>query len=127
MPRQFGRNRRVADQVQRELAAMLQRETSDPRWGLVTISAVEISPDLKNARVFVTCMGGKAGVNELVRNLNDLSGHYRHELAGVLTMRSVPRLRFEFDVSLERAKHLTELIDSLSKPPGDQPQQPDKS
>ena len=114
MPRQFGRNRRVADLVQRELAVLLQREITDPQFGLITVSAVDISPDLKYARIFVTCLGGKQQISEVIRTLNDMAGHYRHELARVLTLRSVPRLKFEFDVSIERGRHLSGLIDSLS-------------
>ena len=112
--RQFGRNRRVADLVQREMAVLLQRELTDPQTGLVTVSAVDISPDLKNARIFVTSLGGQQQANELVRTLNDKAGHYRHELARVLTLRSVPQLKFEFDVSIQRGRHMSDLIDSLS-------------
>ncbi|MBF8268497.1 MAG: rbfA [Gammaproteobacteria bacterium] len=114
MPRQFGRNRRVADLVQREMAILLQREMTDPKIGLVTVSAVDISPDLKNARIFVTCLGGQQQTSELVRNLNEMAGHYRHELARVLTLRTVPQIRFEFDVSIQRGRHMSDLIDSLS-------------
>ena len=121
MPRQFGRNRRVADLVQRELAVLLQREITDPQFGLITVSAVDISPDLKYARIFVTCLGGKQQTGELIRTLNDMAGHYRHELAQVLTLRSVPRLKFEFDVSIERGRHLSGLIDSLSASAEDHP------
>ena len=118
--RPFGRNRRVADLVQRKLAAQLQRDITDPRYGLVTVSAVDISPDLKNARIFITCLGGEAHIDELIRDLNEHTGHYRHELAQVLTMRSVPQIKFVYDVSIQRARHLTDLIDSLAKPVKDQ-------
>ena len=115
MTRNYGRNRRVADLVQRELARMLQREMVDTHLGLITISAVDISPDLKNARIFVTALGGEQGPDELVRVLNERTGHYRHELAGVLSLRSVPSLKFEYDASIQRGKHLSDLIDSLSE------------
>lgn len=114
MPKQYGRNRRVADVVQRELARLLQREITDPHLGLITVSAVDVSPDLKNAKIFVTTLGGDLEHNEVVRILNELAGHYRHELAGLLTLRSVPSLKFEYDTSIQRGKHLSDLIDSLS-------------
>ena len=113
--RSYGRNRRVAEVVQRELARLLQREMTDPQLGLITVSAVDISPDLKNAKIYVTALGGEQGPEQLIRILNDMAGHYRHELAGVLTLRSVPTLKFEYDTSIQRGKHLSDLIDSLSE------------
>ena len=110
----YGRNRRVADVVQRELARLLQREMADPHLGLITISAVDISPDLKNAKIFITAMGGEQGPDEVVRILNEMAGHYRHELAGLLSLRSVPSLKFIYDTSIQRGKDLSDLIDSLS-------------
>ena len=115
MPRQYSRSRRIADLVQRELAPLLQRELFDSNVGIITVSAVDISPDLKNARIFITRLGGDQGMPEVVDSLNDKAGHFRHELAKVLVTRSVPKLKFEYDISIERAEHLTGLIDSVSK------------
>ena len=114
MPKQYGRNRRVADVVQRELARLLQREMADSQLGLITISAVDISPDLKNAKIFITALGGTLEPEGVVRILNEMAGHYRHELAGLLTLRSVPSLKFVYDTSIQRGKQLSDLIDSLS-------------
>ena len=114
MPKQYGRNRRVADVVQRELARLLQQEMADPQLGLITISAVDISPDLKNAKIFVTALGGAVGPEDVARILNEMAGHYRHELAGLLRLRSVPSLKFVYDTSIQRGKDLSDLIDSLS-------------
>ena len=105
----------------------MQREMAGSQLGLVTVSAVEVSPDLKNARIFVTCLGGQQQANELVRTLNDMAWHYRHELARVLTLRSVPQLKFEFDVSIERGRHLSGLIDSLSKSSSSNPERNESS
>lgn len=113
MPKQYGRNRRVADLIQRELAVLIQREMNEPGLGLITISAVDVSPDLRNARIFVTCLGGDEDTRPLLMKLNELSGHYRHELARCLTLRTMPKLRFEYDESIQRGKHLSDLIDSL--------------
>ena len=114
MPRQYGRNRRVADLIQREMAGLLQREMTDPQLGLITVSAVDVSPDLKNAKIYVTAMGGDHEPEKLIRTLNEMNRHYRHELARVLILRSVPSLRFEYDESIQRGKRLSDLIDSLS-------------
>jgi ribosome-binding factor A len=116
MPREFGRNRRVADRIQRELAGLMQRELPHAELGFVTVSAVEVSPDLKQARVYVTSFGAavQGSSNErLAALLNEQAGHYRSHLAHALTMRSVPKLQFVADASIERGDRLSELIDSL--------------
>ena len=113
MPREYGRHRRIADLVQRELAVLLQHRVVDARLGMVTISTVDVSPDLKNARVHITSLGAVAGHEETITILNDYAGQLRHELAKVLVLRSVPKLNFVFDSSIERGRHLSALIDSL--------------
>jgi len=114
MSKQANRNTRVADQVQRELAAMLQREPQDPQFGMITVSAVDLSPDLRNARIFVTCLGNKLEHDRIIEHLNGKAGHYRHGLAKVLALRVVPRLTFKYDSSVARGNRLAALIDSLS-------------
>jgi len=116
MPRQYSRSRRVEELVQRELARLIQKELSDAHLGLITISAVNISPDLKNAKIYITSIGDGIDVDQIIKTLNEISGHFRHELSKILTLRVVPRLVFEFDSSIERARRLTALIDSLHHP-----------
>ena len=118
MPREYGRNRRVADLIQRELAAVIQRELDSSRTGMVTISGADVSPDLTQARVYFTCIGGQVGPAGLCDELNAMAGHFRHHLAKSLTMRSVPRIEFRFDESVERGSRMSQLIDSLTKDPG---------
>jgi ribosome-binding factor A len=113
MPREFSRNRRVADLMQRELAALIQREIRDESLGLLTLSKIDVSPDLKNAQIYFTCLGNTVDVEQVSSRLNEYAGHFRHELSGVLIMRSVPKLQFKYDHTLERANKLTALIDSL--------------
>ena len=115
MPREFGRNKRVADQVQRELAVMIQREQGIPGLSLVTVSSVDISPDLKNAKVFVTRLGVDSDKEEIVALLNEMAGHFRHLLSKKMSLRSVPRLSFVYDHSVERGTYLSALIDSVNR------------
>lgn len=124
MPREFGRNKRVADQVQRELAVMIQREQGVPGLSLVTISSVDLSPDLQNAKVFVTSLGDLGNDQDkerIVAELNELAGHFRHLLSKQLTMRTVPRLTFVYDHSVERGTYLYALIDSVNRKKDDKP------
>ena len=113
MQKQYGRNQRVADLIQHELAPLLQRDLRDPKMGLVTISRVDLSPDLGNARIFITSIGGLPDQKKLVTNLNHSAGHFRYELAKILPLRSVPRLHFAYDTSIEKGNRLYALIDSL--------------
>lgn len=115
MPREYGRNRRVADQIQRELAGYFQKELSDTHLRFVTVSTVDVSPDLANAKVYVTNLLDDVDRNQVISELNEQAGHFRHLLAKNLTLRSVPKLNFVFDISVERGSHLVSLIDSLSK------------
>lgn len=115
MPREYGRNRRVADQIQRELAMYIQREMSDSHLKFVTISTVDVSPDLANAKVYVTNLLDDVNQEQVVSELNEQAGHFRHLLSQKLTLRSVPKLNFVFDNSVKRGNHLVALIDSLNK------------
>jgi ribosome-binding factor A len=115
MPREFSRSKRVADQVQRELAVMIQREQGVAGLSLVTISAVDLSPDMLNAKVFVTSLGTDPGKQEVLATLNDMAGHFRHLLSKKLATRTVPRLSFVYDYSVERGTYLSALIDSVTR------------
>jgi ribosome-binding factor A len=117
MPREYGRNRRIADQVQREIAAMIQADLDPRRHGLVTVSGADVSPDLRQATVYFTCIGAQMAPAELTRELNGRAAQYRHRLAALLTMRSVPRLQFEFDASVERGSRINSLLESLQREP----------
>jgi len=79
MAQEYSRTQRVADQIQRELAALIQREVKDPRVGMATVSAVEVSRDLSHAKVFVTILNGdedQQEITESVKALNNASGFF---------------------------------------------------
>ncbi len=113
MPKEFSRSRRVAELLQRELALLVQQYTQNSDMGMVTISTIDVSPDLKNAKTFITCLGNTKGISEIVNMLNGHAGQFRHELTKMVILRVIPKLCFEFDHSLDRANKLTSLIDSL--------------
>jgi ribosome-binding factor A len=114
MAQEYSRTQRVADQIQRELAALIQREVKDPRVGMATVSAVEVSRDLSHAKVFVTILNGGEDTQEItesVKALNNASGFLRSQLGRRMKLRIVPTLRFHFDDSLSRGNYLSNLID----------------
>jgi len=124
MPRDYPRNRRVSDLIQRELAQIIQHESlgkpHEQSVRLITVAKADVSPDLANAKIYVTTLDESVDRATLVKGLNDQAGHYRHCLAQVLTMRSVPRLKFIYDEAQERGARLSRLIDSLHTPPNEE-------
>lgn len=105
------RAQRIAEQIRHELAAILMREMKDPRIHDVTLTAVEVSPDLEHAKVWFTLLMGEPA--EVCKALGHASGFLRTELAHRLRLRSVPRLTFRFDESVERGARLSRLIDAV--------------
>ncbi len=115
MPREFPRARRVGEQIQRELSVLIREELQDPRLGMVSISAVEVSKDLAHAKVFVTTLGSGEEAQKSIEALTGAAGYLRRLLGQRLVIRSVPQLHFRHDRSLERGAHLSALIDQAVK------------
>lgn len=88
---------------------MLATEFSDPRLAALTVSGVDVSPDLRNAKVFVTPRAG-ADVDQVLRALRRAARPLRRRLAARVRMKYIPRLDFRYDPTLDRAEHLEELI-----------------
>jgi ribosome-binding factor A len=114
MAREFSRAHRVADQLKRELAQLVQQDVRDPRLGLVTVNEVKVSRDLAYADVYVTVMGknedGEA-VKESIRILTQAAGFLRGQIAQRIKLRIVPHLRFHYDASVVQGNYLSALID----------------
>jgi ribosome-binding factor A len=107
------RLRRLADQIQRELAEILRIELKDPRVGMVTLTGVEVSPDLAHAKVFFTSLSDDAARRDaLQEGLAHASGFLRSMLGARLRTHNVPELRFVYDASVETGIRLTHLIDA---------------
>jgi ribosome-binding factor A len=104
------RTDRVAEALQALVAELLLREIKDPRIGLVTITGVKISPDLRHARVFFSCLGDEAQRTQSLRGLTSASGFIRSQVARKLNLRVAPEIAFEFDPSLEQAERLSRLL-----------------
>jgi ribosome-binding factor A len=111
--REFKRTDRVADQLQKELAVLIQREVKDPRLGMVTVSGVTVSRDLGYADVYVTLLGEQAPerIKENLQVLKRAAGFLRSQIAKRIKLRHVPELRFHFDESVVRGQQLSSLID----------------
>ena len=131
MAEMSSRAQRVADQMQREIATLIQMEVNDPRVGMVSITAVDVSKDLAYANIYVTVLNSlsnngqadfdtlsepgdldKLEVAENIKALNKAAGFLRSLLAKRLRLRVVPKLKFHYDASVERGQQLSKLIDN---------------
>ena len=99
---------KVADQIQRDLAELIARDLKDPRVGMVTLSAVEVTPDYAHAKVFFSLLTGDP--TETQEALNHAAGHLRNGLFKRLHIHTVPTLHFIFDRTTERAADMNALI-----------------
>lgn len=111
--REFKRTDRVADQLQQELAVLIQREVKDPRLGMVTVSGVTVSRDLGYADVYITLLGDNEAerIKENLAVLKRAAGFLRSQIARRIKLRHVPDLRFHYDESVVRGQRLSSLID----------------
>jgi ribosome-binding factor A len=104
------RNRKIEAELQRALAEIIAREVKDPRVGNVTISAVDLAPDLRTARVFFTPFASAHSPQEVRAGLTRAAGFLRGAVSRRLGLRYAPRLQFVFDDAFDKAAALTDLI-----------------
>lgn len=113
MAREFSRTRRVGQQMQREIALILQREVKDPRIGMVTVSDVEVSRDLNYAKIYVTFLqleNDAERIKEGLQGLTEAAGYIRSLLGSAMRLRVVPELRFYYDQTLVEGMRLSNLV-----------------
>ncbi len=110
-----GRPQKVADLIQRELSELIRLEVRDPRVGMLTITSVDVSPDLSHAKVFITLLQ-KEKLQDTLQGLQRASGFLRSQLAHRMKLYTTPELRFVYDESVERGDQLSRLIDSAVGP-----------
>jgi len=113
------RSERVNELLREEISAIVQRDLKDPRLGgLISITAVESSPDYHHARVFVSVMGTDEEQASSLKALNAGASFVRHELRGRLkSLRYVPELAFKADTSIARGARLTALLNQVAARP----------
>ena len=108
------RAERVAEGIREEVARFLSTDAKDPRiQGLVTVTAVEVPPDLRNARIFVSIMGSEEEKASTLEGLDSLAGFLRGTLARTLRLRFAPEIEFRLDPSIERAARIETLLSRI--------------
>ncbi len=113
--KEFSRLDRIADQMQRELAVMIQREVKDPRLdAMITVSGVKVSKDLGYADIYVTVLGKEDNPEIIAENmaiLKQAAGFLRGRIGQSIKLRVIPQLRFHYDESVQRGQYLSSLIE----------------
>jgi len=111
MAREFKRSARVASQMQKELAIILQHGIKDPRIGFITVNEVELSKDLATAKIYITALGAdEQGQKDNIGWLNDAAPYIRSEMGRRMRLRSVPYIKFYYDTSFETGMRVSELL-----------------
>ena len=112
--RGFARADRVSEQIRRDLADILRSEIKDPRIGMISLSAVEVTADYAHATVHFTTMTDHSAIPEILKGLSKAAGFLRVQLGKRIKIHQIPELHFKFDQSLERGISLSRLIDEAN-------------
>ncbi|MGD2177257.1 MAG: 30S ribosome-binding factor RbfA [Anaerolineae bacterium] len=105
--------RRVSELVHIRLSYLLERKSKDPRLAMVTITDVEVSPDVTLAKVYFSVLGGQEARDEAQEGLKSAAGWLRRELGEHLRLRNIPELVFRYDRSVERGERISAILDEL--------------
>jgi ribosome-binding factor A len=112
---QGSRAERVADQIRAEVSSMIARDIHDPGIGFVTVTRVQVSPDLQHARVYYTSLGDPAAQKNTGRALERAAPFMRRQLGQRLRLRRAPELDFVFDASIEQQDRIEQLLKEISE------------
>ena len=97
------------------------REIADPRMGFVTVTKAQISPDLRDAKVFISVIGTEAEIKTTFAGLKDASGFVQRRIGDTMGLKNVPRLTFVLDDSIKKSVRISELLRQISEERGDEP------
>ena len=118
MPPDHRRSERVAEGIREEVATFLAEDAKDPRIvGLVTVTGVDVTRDLRHAKVFVSIMGSDVERQATLEGLDSAAGHLRSRVGRALRLRVAPEITFRYDESIARAAKIEALLAELRDPP----------
>ena len=119
------KNTRINMEVQRELRDIIRTEIKDPRVtrAMTSIVSVEVTPDLKYCKVYVSVLGNAEAAQAAIAGLKSAVGYIRRELAHRINLRNTPELLFVLDQSIEYGVHMSRLIDQVTKDLNDEPEE----
>ena len=106
---------RLRARIREQCARVIMTELRDPRAGFITVQSVELSKDLRHAKVFVSVLGPDAERRKCMRMLDDATGFIQRAVAGTLRTRVTPALHFELDSSVDKSFKVAEILDKIKK------------
>lgn len=109
------RANRVAEQMKKELGDILSKKIKDPRVGFVTVTDVEVTGDLQQAKIFISVLGNDEEKKETLLGLAKAKGFIRSEIGHRIRLRKTPEITFEFDEALEYGNRIESLLRDLNK------------
>lgn len=109
------RKERVEDQIKKEVSLIIQRELKDPRAGFITITAVELSSDLKSARIFYSVLGDDESKDKSEQALKSASGFIQRQIGIRMRLRYTPQIVFKYDHSIERGARIEEILKEIKQ------------
>ena len=110
------KNTRINGEVQKELSTIIRNEVKDPRiHPMTSVMAVEVAPDLKTCKAFISVLGNKEAKDATIQGLNKAEGYIRRQLAINLNLRNTPEIRFILDESIEYGVNMSKLIDDVAR------------
>lgn len=111
----YPRAARLSEAIKEEISDIIQRGLKDPRIGFVTVTGVEVSPDLRHATVFFSILGTESERKETLAGMESAKGHIRTELGKRIRLKFLPELSFKLDKSIEESQRITELIQRIHR------------
>ena len=109
------KNTRINGEVQKVLAEIIRGELKDPRINpMTTVMAVEVAPDLKSCKAFISVLGDVQSQEDTLKGLNSAMGYIRNQLAKKINLRNTPEIRFIMDQSVEYGINMSKLIDEVN-------------
>jgi ribosome-binding factor A len=111
------RTRQVGEFLREELTDIIRREVKDPRIGFMSVTRVDVTPDLRHAAVYISVLGTDDEREETLKALRSASGYIRHHLKPRLRMRQIPELEFRDDRSMEHAEQIARTLREISVVP----------
>jgi ribosome-binding factor A len=111
----MSRPERVAEAIKEEISRIVRERVSDPRIGFLSVTKVEITPDLKSAKIFISVLGNKIDREKTFEGLKSASSFIRGQLGNSLDMRHVPEISFVHDKSIERASRVLNIMYKLER------------
>ena len=110
------KNTRINGEVQKELSSIIRGEIKDPRiHPMTSVMAVEVAPDLKTCKAYISVLGNQEAKEATIRGLNSAEGYIRRQLARNLNLRNTPEIRFILDESIEYGVNMSKRIDEVTK------------